>query len=155
MGEHFIAYDEQDESLWDQDLIARGTLFMKQASTGNQLSRYHLEAGIAYWHTVKNDSAEKWENILHLYNLLLQLEYSPIAALNRMYAFSKVHGKEKALIETEKLKLESNHYYFMLLAALSAGIDDKKSKYNLEKAFTLAKSSMDKQTIGEKLAALN
>lgn len=33
---------------------------------------------------------EKWENILQLYNLLLQLEYSPIVALNRIFALSKV-----------------------------------------------------------------
>jgi RNA polymerase sigma factor (sigma-70 family) len=150
-GNHFVAYEHQDENLWNQELIAKGIWLMKQAATGNQFSRYHLEAGIAYWHTIKNDSLGKWENILHLYNLLLQLEYSPVAALNRMYAFSKVHGKQKAIVETEKLKLEDNHYYFMLLADLYTGFDDGKARHFLEEAFRLAKSVPEKEAIGEKI----
>jgi RNA polymerase sigma-70 factor (ECF subfamily) len=66
-----ILYDDQDRSLWNDELISRGAQFMKTASRGNELSKYHLEAGIAYWYTVKEDVKEKWENILQLYNKLL------------------------------------------------------------------------------------
>jgi len=78
-----ILYEDQDETLWDKELIERGTYYLNRSSTGKKLSRFHVEAGIAYWHTHKTDTAEKWENILQLYNRLLQIEYSPIAALNR------------------------------------------------------------------------
>jgi RNA polymerase sigma-70 factor (ECF subfamily) len=77
-----VLYDDQDTGLWNKELIAQGEYFLNKASRGNKLSKYHLEAGIAYWHTIKADSKEKWENILQLYNHLLQLEYSPVAALN-------------------------------------------------------------------------
>src|SRR5690606_12899932 len=78
-----ILYEDQDDSLWNQELIAKGVEFLHLASREEKPSRYHLEAGIAYWHTVKADTHEKWENILQLYNNLLMLEYSPVAALNR------------------------------------------------------------------------
>jgi RNA polymerase sigma factor (sigma-70 family) len=107
-----ILYHDQDTSLWNTELISKGTYFLHEASQGNQLSTYHLEATIAYWQTVKEDTKEKWENVLQLYNKLLQMRYSPIAALNRTYALSKANGKEQAIREAEKLKLENNPFYF-------------------------------------------
>lgn len=149
-----ILYDEQEESLWDQELIAKGAYFLHQASKGNEVSKYHLEAGIAYWHTQKTDTKEKWESVLQLYNRLLQLEYSPVAALNRTYALSKANGNKEAIMEAEKLNLKSNHYYFTLLGELYRDLDKDKSKFNFEKALTLAKSNADRQTIQVKLDRL-
>jgi RNA polymerase sigma factor (sigma-70 family) len=142
-----VLYQNQDETLWNQELITSGAIYLKEASQGTRISKYHFEASIAYWHTIKQDTKEKWENILQLYNQLLQLEYSPIAALNRTYALAKVSGKEVAIIEAEKLKLIDNHFYFMLLGELYKGIDNTKAKAHLERALALAKTSTDKQTI--------
>lgn len=150
-----ILYEDQDENLWDRELIEKGALFLKQASKGNQISKYHLEAGIAYWHTQKADSKEKWESILQLYNLLLQVEYSPIAALNRTYALSKANGKEEAIIEAEKLNLSNNHYYHTLLGELYKETNSTKAKINFEKALSLAKTKTDKQTIQLKIDKLS
>ena len=146
-----VLYDDQDETLWDRELIERGAFHLRLASQGNSLSKYHLEAGIAYWHTIKADTKEKWENILQLYNRLLQLDYSPVAALNRTYALSKANGKQEAIAEAEKLNLSSNHFYFTLLGELYTGIDNTKAKENFEKAFLLAKTQTDKQTIQKKM----
>ena len=146
-----ILYDEQDESLWNQELIIKGIYFLHEASKGNAISKYHIEASIAYWHTIKTDTREKWENILQLYNKLLQIEYSPIAALNRTYALSKANSKQEAIAEAEKLNLKDNHFYFTLLGELYTGIDNKKSKENFQKAFSLAKTVTDKKTIRTKM----
>src|SRR5688572_16439925 len=59
-----VLYHDQDENLWNQELISKGVYFLHEASKGERVSKYHLEANIAYWHTVKTDSKEKWENIL-------------------------------------------------------------------------------------------
>jgi len=150
-----ILYDDQDEALWDQELIAKGTYHLHEASQGNKISKYHLEATIAYWNTQKADTKEKWENILQLYNRLLQLEYSPVAALNRTFALSKANGKREAIIEAEKLNLTNNHFYFTLLGELSTGIDNKKARQNFEKAISLAKTQTDKQTIQKKIDKLS
>ena len=142
-----VLYQDQDETLWDRELITKGVIFLRQAARGNELSKYHLEATIAYWHTIKEDTKEKWENILRLHDQLLLLEYSPIAALNRTYALAKAKGNAEAIIEAEKLKLVNNHFYFTLLSELYKDIDKDKAKQNLREALALAKTSTDKQTI--------
>jgi len=147
----FVLYQDQNESLWNQDLIAKGIYFFKKASQGNTLSKYHLEAGIAYWHTIKTDTPKKWENILQLYNRLLQISYSPIAALNRTYALSKANGKQLAINEAEKLNLTGNHFYFNLLGDLYTDLDNEKAKMNFEEAILLAKTQKDRNTIQIKL----
>ena len=150
-----ILYNDQDESLWNQELILQGIYFLHEASKGKEVSKYHIEASIAYWHTIKSDTKEKWENILQLYNKLLQIEYSPIAALNRTYALSKANSKLEAIKEAEKLNLADNHFYFTLLGELYTGIDYKKAKENFQKAFAIAKTQTDKQTIQKKLNDLS
>lgn len=149
-----VLYNDQNESLWNYDLIARGAYHLHLASHGSQLTKYHLEAGIAYWHTIKADTKEKWENILQLYNRLLQVAYSPVAALNRTYALSKARNKETAIEEAEKLKLTGNHFYFVLLGELHSGRDRETAKKYFEQALMLAKTKTDKQTIAAKIALL-
>lgn len=149
-----VLYDEQDESKWNQSLIAQGVYFLNLASQGNLLTKYHLEAGIAYWHTQKSDTHEKWESILQLYNQLLTMEYSPIAALNRTYALSKANGKTEAIREAEKLQLTDNHFYFMLLGELYTGLNAAKAKENFQRAWSLAKTQTDKQTIQKRIDSI-
>jgi RNA polymerase sigma factor (sigma-70 family) len=149
-----VLYQDQDESLWNHELIAKGVYYFKQASQGSKLSKYHVEAGIAYWHTNKEDTKVKWESILQLYNQLLQIEYSPIAALNRTFALSKVKGTQAAIVEAEKLQLTSNHFYFTLLGELYSTHDSTKAKINFTQALRLAKTTTDKQTIQTKIDSL-
>ncbi|KAF2081213.1 RNA polymerase sigma factor [Flavobacterium sharifuzzamanii] len=149
-----ILYEDQDQSLWNQELVDKGTYFLSQSSTGNTLSKYHLEAGIAYWHTIKKETTEKWKNILELYNNLIILEYSPIVALNRTYALSKVNGKEEAIKEAEKLNLTDNHFYYSLLGNLYSEIDAKKASQHFETAFGLAKTASDKNIISKNIKQL-
>jgi len=149
-----ILYQDQDENLWNHELILKGNYFLTQASNWNILSKYYLEAKIAYWHTIKADTAEKWESILQLYNHLLQLEYSPIAALNRTFALAKAKGKQIALIEAEKLNLPGNHFYHILLGELCRGIDNIRAKKHFKKAFSLAKTQTEKNTIKMKIEEL-
>jgi RNA polymerase sigma factor (sigma-70 family) len=149
-----VLYEDQDTNLWDADLIRKGEYYLTCSAKGNIVSRYHFEAAIAYWHTHKEDTEEKWENILQLYNQLLQVEYSPMAALNRTYALSKTRGKRKAIAEAEKLKLEDNHFYFTLLGELYRDIDKEKAKQNFQTALSLAKTETDKQAIQKKILKL-
>ena len=149
-----ILYQDQDTDLWNQDLITKGEYYLNQASQGDHISKYHFEAGIAYWHTIKADTKEKWENILQIYNQLLLIEYSPIAALNRTYALAKANGKAEAIIEAEKIGLTENHLYHALLGELYTGIDNTKAISHLQQASKLAKSTADKTHISNKILAL-
>jgi len=150
-----ILYRDQDTELWNTELISRGEYYLNKAASGNELTKYHIEAAIAYWHTHKEDTNEKWENILQLYNKLLQIEYSPIAALNRTYALSKANGKAEAIIEAEKLQLTENHLYHSLLAELYKDIDNSSSLQHLQTALALAKTVTDKKMIAANIEKLN
>jgi predicted RNA polymerase sigma factor len=149
-----VLYDQQDESLWDTALIRQGNHFLNLSAQGTELTSYHLEAAIAQWHCRKEDTTEKWNAILQLYNKLLQVNYSPSVALNRMYALSKVQGNEAALHETLQLKLEHNHFYFLLLAELYRDTNAAQSKDCLQKAYKLARTATEKELIRAKMDAL-
>ncbi len=146
-----ILYEDQDVGLWSQELIEKGNYYLAKSSKGTRVSKFHLEAVIAYWHTHKEDSHEKWESILQLYNRLLQLEYSPMAALNRTYALAKADGKEKAIQEALKLGLEDNHFYHVLLAKLYENDRLELAYAHLQKAHSLARTPQDKQSIQKKM----
>ena len=85
---------------------------------------------------------------------MLQIEYSPIAALNRTYALSKTAGKEAAIIEAEKLKLTNNHFYYALLGELYTGIDNDMARQHFQSALSLSRTQPDKQTIQKKIGNL-
>ena len=150
-----VLYDEQDTGLWNPEMISQGGYYLNCSANGDKISKYHLEAGIAYWSTQKPDTKEKWENVLQLYNRLLQIQYSPIAALNRTYALSKANSKEEAILEAEKLNLMENPFYFGLLGELWLDIDNKKSIENFKKALVLTKTETGRLTIQAKLAKIS
>ncbi|MGM8363651.1 RNA polymerase sigma factor [Flavobacterium sp. ARAG 55.4] len=142
-----VLYQDQDEELWNQELVSRGAYYLGKASVGDTLSKYHLEAGIAYWHTQKKNTQDKWKNILELYNNLLVIDYSPIVALNRAFVISKIEGNKAGIIETEMLQLLDNHFYFSLLGNLHLDIDNQKALQYFEQAYALAHTDADKKII--------
>lgn len=149
-----VLYAEQDEADWNQELIAKGILFLHQAATGNKLSSYHLEAAIAYWYTVKKETPEKWEAILQLYDQLLQINPTPVAALNRIYALSKVKGCATAIKEAETLPLAGNRFYHSLLGHLYKETDPSKAIVHLQQARAQTKSAAEKQLLQQQLSKL-
>lgn len=150
-----ILYEDQNEALWDQALIRQGIYFLDRSAQGEEITSYHLEARIAYWHCLKEDSLEKWEDILYLYDQLLTINYSPSVVLNRAFALYKVHGAQAALKEAEQLRLEHNHFYFILLGELYKTIDARKAKSNFKRAWSLAKTETEKQDIQQKIDRLS
>lgn len=151
---NLVLYEEQNIELWDQQLINRGTHHLELAAAGTTISSYHLEAGIAFWHCQKTDSAEKWSNILEHYDLLMKLNDSPIVSLNRAYALYKAKGQQIAIGEVEQLQLIHNHFYFTLLGELYTGIDNEKAIEHFKAAIKLAKTETDKNTITLKMKRL-
>ncbi len=150
-GDGFVLYEDQNEALWDQALIRQGIYFLDRSARGEEVSSYHLEARIAHWHCMKEDTVEKWNDILQLYDQLLTINYSPSVALNRTFALYKVHGAKVALHEAEQLQLENNHFYFILLGELYKSIDAEKALRNFERAWSLAKTETERHDIQQKI----
>lgn len=140
-------YDEQDVGRWDAELIARGQVFLARSLRGTELSPYHLEAKIAMWHCQPEESPEKWNDILALYDLLLRVHYTPAAALNRIVAVYKVHGPEAAIPEALALAFESNHFYFLVLGELYREVDGTLSRQYFRRAVELARSPAEQEIL--------
>lgn len=149
-----ILYENQNRELWDEELIAKANYYLIQSAKGQELSKYHLEASIAYWHSTKTDAVDKWEHILQNYNLLLQIEYSPIVALNRTYALSRAESKDKALIEALKINLIDNRLFHSLLGYLFEEKNPEKAIVEYQKAIELSKNDNEKSLLLEKIAKL-
>ncbi|MCB0685376.1 MAG: sigma-70 family RNA polymerase sigma factor [Saprospiraceae bacterium] len=93
-GGELIDLEHQDRSIWNQELINIGIRYLNAATDKSDYPLdYILQAFISYYHC----SAERfvdtdWKSILRLYDIHLTKQYSPVIALNRIVAFSKVHG---------------------------------------------------------------
>jgi len=154
-SESLVLYGDQDEQLWDMALIRQGMHFLGLSARGDKLSSYHLEARIACWHCIKEESSQKWEEILQLYDQLMRINYSPSVALNRTFALGKVKGPEVALTEAKSLGMNDNHYYFVLLGELYKGIDLQLARIHFQKAHDMARTDAEKQLILDKLNTLH
>src|SRR5690606_1491869 len=143
----------QDRTLWDKSHIERGNYYLVNATNTNEITKYHLEAGIAYWHTTPTNQ-NKWHHILQLYNKLITIEYSPITALHRTFALAKVYGYKEGIFEAEKLQLNENSYYHQLLGNLYADINIKEAIAHYNHAITLTKSKAEKRILQKELDRL-
>jgi len=145
-----LLYQEQDKRKWNKDLIQKGSKYLNLSAAGTIVSKYHLEAAIAYWHT--QETKEKWDNILQLYDKLLAIEYSPIIAMNRTYALAQASSVDEAIQEAHALDLKDNCHYFCLLAELYRmhHNTNKEIEY-LSKAILFANKKNEKELIKGRL----
>lgn len=152
---NIVLYDDQDRTRWDKEFIEKGFYYLQQASKWETTSTYYIEASIAYWHTLDNNNPDKWISILKLYDVLLLANNSSVVALNRIWAFSKVHGNTSAIEEAQKLDLKTNHFYFILLAELNKQTDTYKASIYLTKALHLCHTDTEKEMIKNSIKKLN
>ena len=103
-----VVLNEQDRSLWDEDLIAEGQAVVRRCLVLNSPGPYQLQAAINAVHSDARAAAETdWGQILQLYDQLLVLAPTPVVALNRAVAVAEVHGPALALAITDDLALNT------------------------------------------------
>jgi RNA polymerase sigma-70 factor (ECF subfamily) len=110
-----LLLQNQDRSIWDRRKISQAFLHLDRASSG-KISEFHIQAGIAACHcAAQNYEATDWEKILLLYDLLSELNDSPVVALNRAVAVANMRGPEaglKALEEIRNSEMLAKYYLF-------------------------------------------
>lgn len=88
-----ILLEDQDRSLWNQAQISEGRLLVQQSLSSGRFGSYTLQAAIAAVHSeAQSAGTTDWAQIVGLYDLLLQLEPSPVVALNRAVAVAMRDG---------------------------------------------------------------
>lgn len=122
---NLLRLHEQNRAAWDSKLIQSGIQHLGLAATGDSFSDYHLEAGIAACHnTAVDDASTDWPRILSLYDRLVRIGSSPVAAMNRAVAVARVHGPQAGLDALDAIRnrssLETYHLYHAIRGSLFA-----------------------------------
>lgn len=117
---NLLRLQEQDRTRWDHALIARGMFHLAQSAAGDEISEYHLQAGIAGCHCAAQDyAATDWRQILELYDHLVEFDDSPVVALNRSVALAEVNGPQAGIEAISAIRnLQSLESYYLLHAVL-------------------------------------
>jgi RNA polymerase sigma factor (sigma-70 family) len=128
---NILRLKEQDRSRWDRELIGSGMFHLLQSAEGDEISDYHLQAGIAACHCAANDyESTDWPQILSLYDRLVVVDDSPVVALNRAVAVANVHGPTAGIEAVEAIrnrgKLSSYYLLYAVLGELEAQLNHPK-----------------------------
>jgi RNA polymerase sigma factor (sigma-70 family) len=117
---NLLRLKEQDRTCWDKSMIARGMFHFAQSAAGDELSEYHLQAGIAACHCAAKDyQSTDWTQILSLYDRLIEFDHSPVVGLNRAVVIANIHGSEAGLQAVRALRdLNKLKSYYLLYAVL-------------------------------------
>jgi RNA polymerase sigma-70 factor (ECF subfamily) len=119
-GTMFLLRD-QDRSTWDRHAIAAGLRALDRAASGDRLSAFHLEAGLAACHAVAPSwAATDWPQIVRIYDELLALTASPVVAMNRAIAVSRLEGPLAGLAVLAAIAGRSALERYPLLPAVEA-----------------------------------
>ncbi len=113
---HILRLEEQDRSKWNQERIISGLRHLANSAAGEELSAYHLQAGIAACHCTAPDYASTdWTQILAMYDRLAEVDQSPVIALNRAVAVANVHGPAagKAAVQAIADRQRLDAYYLL------------------------------------------
>jgi RNA polymerase sigma factor (sigma-70 family) len=117
---NILLLKEQDRSQWNREMVTKAISHLDSSAVSENLSRYHIEAGIAFEHAKAATWQEtNWQHIVHYYDLLNQLYPSPVAGLNRAIAVSELHGPVEAIKAIEAIPgLDLLKKYYLLPATL-------------------------------------
>jgi len=93
-----LLLDEQDRSLWNLPQIVEGLALVERALYSRRFGPYTLQAAIAAVHAEANDAAKTdWRQIVGIYDVLMRIEPSPVAELNRAVAIAMRDGPDAGL----------------------------------------------------------
>jgi RNA polymerase sigma factor (sigma-70 family) len=147
---NLLRLQEQDRTRWDKSMIARGMFHFAQSAAGDEVSEYHLQAGIAACHcAAKNYESTDWQKIFSLYDRLIEFDPSPVVALNRAVAIANIGGPKAGLDAVRATRdLNKLKSYYLLYAVLG---EFERRSGNLQaaaeqfrKSFALAKTKSER-----------
>ena len=115
---------DQDRGQWDRALIEEGQDLVRRCLRRNRPGPYQIQAAINAVHSdAPHADFTDWSQILRLYDQLLAVEPSPVAALNRAVAVGEVEGPAAALALVEALDLDGYYLFHAIRADLLRRLD--------------------------------
>lgn len=157
---NILLLKQQDRNKWNKALIDKGIFHLEASAPGEQVSRYQLEAGIAYEHArAGNYASTNWKNILQCYDLMCQLYPSPVVELNRAIVISELHGPAEAIKAIEAITNLSSLKKYYLLPGTLGELHVQLKNYDTAKvyfteAILLTHSAAEKKLLKQKLSEI-
>lgn len=156
----FVSLEDQDRSLWHREQIAEAEQLVADALTTRKAGPYLLQAMIAAVHTdAESFERTDWSRVISLYDILYQLEPSPVVALNRAAAIAARDGPEAGLmaIETAMRTGELEHYTYAHAARADVlrrlgRAQEARSSY--ERALALTRQAAEQRFLRRRLTGL-
>ncbi|VXB33730.1 RNA polymerase sigma factor [Aeromicrobium sp. 9AM] len=145
---------DQDRSLWDRELIAEGQELVRRCIRRGQPGPYQLQAAIAAVHSDAATAADTdWAQIVQIYDHLMRIAPSPVAALNRAVAVAEVDGPAAGLDLVDALDLDGFGLFHAIRADLlrRAGRTDEAAQA-YERAINLTENETEREFLRGRLA---
>jgi RNA polymerase sigma-70 factor (ECF subfamily) len=117
-----IVLEEQDRSKWNRRQINEALPLVEEALRGGP-GPYAVQSAIGALHCrAERPEDTDWPQILRLYDVLQQLQPSPIVSLNRAVAVAMAHGVPQALAIIEELAAAGDLDSYHLLHSARADL---------------------------------
>lgn len=155
-----ILLDQQDRTLWNRQQIGEGLQLVQRALTSGEVQTYAIQAAIAAVHAeAATPELTDWGQITGLYDLLAQLEPSPIVELNRAVAVAMRDGPSAGLALVDSILSRGDLADYHLAHSARADLcrrlgrtADARTSY--ERALALTKQAVERRFLERRLAEL-
>ena len=156
-----ILLEDQDRSLWNQAQISEGRLLVQQSLSSGRFGSYTLQAAISAVHSeAQSAAATDWAQIVGLYDLLVQLEPSPVVALNRAVAVAMRDGPLAGLQSIDEILARGDLADYHLAHSARADLcrrlgrtADARESY--QKALAIVKQEPERRFLEKRLRELS
>lgn len=157
---NLVLLEDQDRSLWDGELMAEGRQLVERAFEQGEVGAYSIQAAISATHAdAASAAATDWDQIVRLYDLLLQAGPSPVIELNRAVAVAMRDGPQAGLELIESLLSQGELSDYHLAHAARADLyrrlnrnDEARGSY--EQALRLTKQEPERRFLEKRLQEL-
>jgi RNA polymerase sigma-70 factor (ECF subfamily) len=110
---------DQDRRQWNRAMIREGQALVRHCIARNEPGPYQIQAAINAVHSDAPTAVDTdWQQILTLYNRLMAVAPTPVAALNRAVAVAEVEGPHAALTIVDGLDLDRYYLFHAIRADL-------------------------------------
>lgn len=155
-----IPLEDQDRRVWNRAMITEGIALVEQSLRSGRFGPYSIQAAISAVHAeaARYDETD-WMQIVGLYDVLMQMEPSPVVALNRAVAVAMRDGYEHGLELVNELLndkvLQNYHLAHAARADLCRRLNRKdEARISYERALQLTSQEPERRFIEWRLSQL-
>ena len=155
-----IRLEDQDRSLWNRGQIAEASALVRQAMSSRQIGLYTIQAAIAGVHAETPTAADTdWNQIVGLYDLLMQAGPSPVVELNRAVAVAMRDGAEAGLALVDAILERGDLADYHLAHAARADLCRRlgrtaEARASYERALNLTRQEPERRFLERRLSEL-